>query len=206
MITRGNAQEPRMNKQQLLDTVARAKAGDATSYSLLLKEYQSRLYGFFIRATGNHHDAEDLLGELVLRIVRSLELYDEKGRFEAWLFCMASNLVRDRIRRRKAGPSVMSLSVTDQEGHSISASLPALQPAVDAAILSSEVSVQLHDALAKLDDITREMILLRHFGEMSFREISSIFKCPTGTALARIHRGLKVLRDTITIDDKQKDM
>ena len=86
-----------MNPQQLRDTIEKAQAGDAQAYEGLLAAYQSRLYGYFYRATSVHHDAEDLLGELVLRLVRTLPRYDHIGRFEPWLFRMAANLVRDRI-------------------------------------------------------------------------------------------------------------
>lgn len=183
-----------MDKEKLSETVSRAKAGSPAAYEELLKAYQSRLFGYFFRATGSHHDAEDLLGELILRLVRNLHNYDEKGRFEAWLFRMAANLIRDRIRKRKARPSTYSLSAGEDDGGAFGDELPAAQPDVDAAVLSEELSVELHEALEQLDEVTREMILLRHFGEMSFKEIASTFRCPLGTSLAKIHRGLKSLR------------
>ncbi len=183
-----------MDKEKLSEIVSRAKAGSPAAYEELLKAYQSRLFGYFFRATGSHHDAEDLLGELILRLVRNLHSYDEKGRFEAWLFRMAANLIRDRIRKRKARPSTYSLSAGEDDGRAIGDELPAAQPDVDSTVLSEELSVELHEALEKLDEVTREMILLRHFGEMSFKEISSTFRCPLGTSLAKIHRGIKSLR------------
>ena len=83
-----------MDQQQLRKTIAAAKAGDAEGYRVLLEAYGSRLYGYFLRATGSSHDAEDMLGELMLRLVRRLESYDERGRFEQWLFRIAANMVR----------------------------------------------------------------------------------------------------------------
>lgn len=186
-----------MDEKTLLRTVANAKSGSSSAFEELIDAYQSRLYGYFLRATGSHHDAEDLFGELALRLVRTLINYDERGRFEAWLFRMADNLNRDRIRKRMSRPSPVSLSAGKEEGDSFSNTLPATQPGVDAEMLSEEMSVELHEALHKLDDTTRDMILLRHFGEMSFKEIASTFDCPLGTALAKIHRGLKALRRII---------
>ena len=53
----------------------------------------------------------------------------------------------------------------------------------------------MNEALNRLDPMTRQMILLRHFGEMSFKEIAGLFECPLGTVLARVHRGLRALRE-----------
>ena len=66
---------------------------------------------------------------------------------------------------------------------------------------ADEAARALDRALARLDETTRQMILLRHFGEMSFQEIAEFFGCPLGTALARVHRGLKALRDWMGNDD-----
>ena len=105
-----------MDQQQLREIIASAKSGDAEGYEALLEAYGPRLYGYFLRATRSHHDAEDLLSELMLRLVRRMKSYDERGRFDQWLFRIAANMVRDRIRRIKARPSVASLtSQADQE-------------------------------------------------------------------------------------------
>jgi len=190
-----------MDQKKLSRIIAQAKAGDTAAYESLMAAYQARLFGYFLRATGRQHDAEDLFGELVLRLVRNIKDYDEQGRFEAWLFRMAANLNRDRIRKLKARPATLSLSNGRDEEKSIGRNLPAAQPDVDAGLLSEELSLELHEALARLDDVTRDMILLRHFGEMSFKEISKEFHCPLGTALARIHRGLKMLRKFMNIPE-----
>ena len=76
----------------------------------------------------------------------------------------------------------------------LAAKLPAKTAAADAGMLAAEVSHELQQAMAKLDDTTRQMILLRHMGEVSFKELAELFDCPLGTALARVHRGLQTLR------------
>lgn len=159
--------------------------------------YAPRLYGYFYRATRDHHEAEDLLGEMTLRLVKQLNKYDEQGRFEPWLFRIAANLVRDRIRRRKARPVTSSLSAGRQEGASLGDAIPAPAEHVEAGLIAEEQNRQLADALATLDDQTREMILLRHYGEMPFKDIAELYACPVGTALAKVHRGLKRLREVI---------
>ena len=99
-----------MDSAQLRVVIASAQAGSAEAYQALLNAYGSRLYGYFFRACGNHHEAEDMLGEMMLRLVRRMWRYDDRGRFEPWLFRIAANMVRDRIRRYRSNPSPVSLS------------------------------------------------------------------------------------------------
>ena len=168
----------------------------------MLDAYGRRLYGYFLRAIGNHHDAEDLLGELMLKLVAKLDKYDDRGRFEPWLFRIASNMVRDRIRRVKANPKPASLSIESDTGTSRADQLLAETGPIEDGLLAEESSELLQQALLKLDETTREMILVRHFSQMSYKEIADLFQCPLGTALARVHRGLKTLRRIMSADDE----
>lgn len=183
-----------MHSQQLRAMIAAARSGGEEAYRQLLAGYGPRLYGYFYRATRSHHDAEDLLGEVMLRLVRRLGDYDDRGRFEPWLFCVAANLVRDRIRRARANPTPMSLEAGSDAGTALVESLSGPDVAVDGDVLADEVSKELSSALARLDERSRQMVLLRHFGEMSFKEIAEVFECPVGTVLAKVHRALKSLR------------
>ncbi|KPK44756.1 MAG: hypothetical protein AMK72_11680 [Planctomycetes bacterium SM23_25] len=191
-----------MEADRLRATIASAQAGSAEAYERLLDAYGRRLYGYFFRATGKHHDAEDLLGELMLRLVRQLGKYDHRGRFEPWLFRIAANLIRDRIRRRKSKPTAVSLSAENDGGEALGDKLPASHDPVNGSLVSAEMSKELHEALQSLDDMTREIILLRFFGQMSFKELAETFQCPLGTVLARVHRGLKALRRIMAKDDE----
>jgi len=183
-----------MQSAQLRAMVASAQAGSAEAYRALLSHYGPRLYGYFFRATGRHHDAEDLLGEMMLRLVSRLKSYDDRGRFEPWLFRIAANMVRDRIRRRRSGPVSVSLAGDDDISGPLPAWLADEGPAVVADIETAEAAARLQAALDKLDEKTRQMVLLRHFAEMSFKEIADVYDCPLGTVLARVHRGLRALR------------
>lgn len=185
-----------MEAQQLRDIIARAQGDQAEGYEQLLAAYGPRLYRYFHRATGSHHDSEDLLGELMLRLIRTLKGYDDRGRFEPWLFRIASNMVRDRIRRRVASPIVPMAQASD-DGGSAPDEIAGPAVSVDAGLLATETSLALREALDRLEPTTRDMILLRHFADMSFKEIAELYRCPLGTALARVHRGLRTLRKLI---------
>jgi RNA polymerase sigma-70 factor (ECF subfamily) len=183
-----------MEPQRLPEVIAQAQAGQARAYEALLEAYGPRLYGYFFRALGNHHDAEDLLGEMTLKLVASLATYDDRGKFEPWLFRIAANLVRDRIRRLRTNPAALSLSAEDDSGGNLGDRLTGDDEPADKGLVEGEASGELAEAMNKLDELTRQMIVLRHYGELSYREIADICGCPVGTVLARVHRGLKALR------------
>ncbi len=190
-----------MEPDRLRRIIASAAAGEEEGYRALLESYGKRLFAYFYRATASYHDSEDLLGELMLRLVRRLKDYVDQGRFEPWLFRIAANMVRDRIRRRKSAATMVPLEGEGGWGR-VSSDHPVPRDVqVDAKLLLTEASERLNDALAKLDETTREMILLRHFGEMSFKEIADVFQCPLGTALAKVHRGLRKLRELMSEED-----
>ncbi|MCD6364906.1 MAG: sigma-70 family RNA polymerase sigma factor [Planctomycetes bacterium] len=189
-----SAENAEMDAQRLKATINAAKTGSPQAYRALLDAYGHRLYAYFLRTVRNHHLAEDMLGDLTLKLVQQLPRYDERGRFDQWLFRIAANMVRDWFRRQKVRPYVVSLSAAADDHTTLASSMAGKSPPVDAGLLGGEVSARLHEALGRLGQTTREMIVLRHFSEMSFKEIAEIYECPLGTVLARVHRGLKLLR------------
>jgi len=183
-----------MESEQVRAMIRSARMGDEAAYQEFLAAYGPRLYGYFFRATGSAHDSEDLLSEVLVRLLRRLGDYDERGRFEPWLFSIAANLVRDRIRRRKVRPTMASLESADDDHAPLGDALPGSAEPVDGAMQASEDADALSTALETLDETSRQMVLLRHFSEMSFKEIAAVFECPLGTVLAKVHRTLKALR------------
>lgn len=182
--------------------ITAVRAGADGAWEKFLAVYGQRLYGYFFRATGSHHEAEDLVSELMVRLVRKMGQYDDRGKFEPWMFRIAANLVRDRIRRIKARPRPMSLDSRDDEQGGLGETISGADCPVDSGLLAGENRSALDAALAQLPEKSRQMILLRHFGDMSFKEIAKIYNCPVGTVLARVHRALKTLRTVLETSDE----
>lgn len=178
--------------------MCRAQRLEPCAFDALIEHYAHKLYGFLCRITGKPHDAEDLVQEVFLRMVRTIRDYQPTGSFDAWVFQIAVNLARDRIRRARRTPTTNSLEMLEDRGGTLG-SRPAeppdpATPAPDEPLRLAEDVDRLQHALMKLSEPEREVIMLRHYGQMSFAEIAKLMGTPLGTALARAHRGLAKLR------------
>lgn len=186
--------------------IVRAQAGDIGAFDELVDLYSARLYGFLYRLTGHREDAEDLVQEVFVRVVRTIDSYVDDGKFEAWLFRIATNLARDRIRRvRRAVVIPMSGgSRSAEEGGAEGAVFESEaddEPAVAERNLDRAEQVdRLQKAMTRLPEAEREVILLRHYTDLSFAQIADMMGTPLGTALARSHRGLQKMREMLKDD------
>lgn len=188
-----------MSVVEISDVIARAQRRDPAAFDVLIERYSPRLYGYFYRVTGRRADAEDLLQELFVRLVSTIRQYEDQGRFEAWLFCIATNLVRDRIRRVRVSREVRQETIgADRTDEALRQRADNLQPQPSDRLHRTEELDRLQWALGQLSEPERMVVLLRHFSQMSFQEIADLMGTPLGTALARAHRGLARLREKMT--------
>ncbi len=171
---------------------ARERAPDALE--AVYELYSRRVYGLLFRLTGSHEVAEDLLQATFLRVVRMLPAYEHSGRFESWIFRIAANLVRDRARqasRQRRFHAAESSDGGNVDGQWRAARRP---PQPDELLGRREAGDRLGECLARLSEHEREVLLLRHYSDLSFREIAEMLDIPLGTALSRAHRALERLR------------
>lgn len=186
-----------MDAAELSHLIGRAQRREAAAFDQLVGLYASRLYGYFYRLTGSRDDAEDLLQELFVRVVRMIVHYQHDGRFDGWIFRIAANLVRDRVRQvRRMRPSgdAAPRTADDDEDLLVNVADAAVAEPGDRLATAEQVD-RLQVALGQLPEAERQVILLRHFSGLSFREIAEQMGTPLGTALARAHRGLGHLRE-----------
>ncbi|GMU83432.1 MAG: RNA polymerase sigma24 factor [Planctomycetota bacterium] len=173
--------------------LARARRHDPQALATLVETYSPRVFGLLYRLTGSRETAEDLAQETFLRVVRAIDEYVHTGRFEVWLFRIAANLARDRARSSRRRGVVLRLDGSREEAGPIevrdgSASDPRVR------LEQAEDAERLNACLDSLPELDREIILLRHFSELSFKEIAEMLDIPLGTALARAHRALARLK------------
>ena len=171
--------------------------GDTRNLEDLLASFAPRVYGLLVRIVGNRSTAEDLTQETMLRAFRALPSYRPEGKFDAWIFRIAVNLARDWIRRRPMEPSVGLDETLDSSGPRD----PSVEASPDASLERSERAARVEAAIARLSPADREVILLRYYADMAFKDIAKTTSEPLGTVLARAHRALAKLGNLMPEDE-----
>lgn len=184
-----------MDRTGLSELLQRACRREPAALTELIERYSPRVFGLLYRLTRSRDAAEDLLQETFLRVVRTIDRYEHVGRFEAWLFRIAANLARDRARQRarRGDMTPVDVSWADERDQPADHDLVRATDPLE-RVVQREAREQLLAALGRLSEPEREIVLLRHYSELSFREIAELLGVPLGTALARAHRALKHLR------------
>ncbi len=185
------------SNSEIAGLIAGAQQGKPECFDGLIDAYADRMYGYFYRATGSRTTAEDLLQELFLRLIQAVKRYDHREQFEAFLFRIAANLKRDLFRKNRRSRLTRMGTSPDDPQPETSLGAGGLDDRVAGPAQSLEQAEQIdemQEAMTRLPAAEREVIVLRHFSELSFKEIASIMETPVGTALARAHRGLNRLR------------
>jgi RNA polymerase sigma-70 factor (ECF subfamily) len=182
-----------MEAQAVSLLLAQCQSGDKRAWDALVDAYWQRLFGFAWQSTKNRELAHDLVQETFLRVVQKLERYDHRDKFDAWLFRILVNLIRDQSRSRVRRP-VRSTVIDTATGAEVTDDMPARICQPCDPVHHQEDVQRLYEALEQLPEIDRQVLLLRHYGDMPFKEIAKTLGCPLGTVLARAHRALGKLR------------
>ena len=198
----------------LEQTLRRAADGDAGAWQRLVETYTRRVYGLLLRQCGDRDLAEELTQATFVKVAATLgreEGYEERGRFEPWLFRIALNSLRDEMRRRGRQARVMDMSPGALAGRSAGAGEAHHDLAVqsDAADDPAEQTSRretvdrLRAAMSELSEPEQRVLHLRHTAGLSFAQIAETLGEPLGTVLARGHRALGKLRKKLERADVQ---
>ena len=171
--------------EDLAQIIIGCKNGESQSFSRVVDLYSSRCYGYFYRLTGNNDISDELLSELFVKLVEKIKTY-KGGSFESWLFRVASNIFHDYLRNKQRQQKVLDFRKTETDSEII-----------EEKKSDGELVDKLQIQLSKLDKDTRELMMLRFYSELSFKEIAEIRSEPIGTTLAKLHRGLKKLKENM---------
>jgi len=175
-----------MNRpDELVGIIKGCKNGDNDSFSQLVDLYSKRLYGYFYRLSGNRALSDDLLSELFVKLVKKISSY-KGGSFDGWIFRIASNIFTDHLRAKQKQKKLIENKVLMLESASVGLKS------------SDKYSLdKLQRQLDKLDEKTKELIVLRFYSGLSFKEIAQIRKEPIGTTLSKLHRAVAKLRESM---------
>lgn len=170
------------------------QAGDDAALSQIIHRYKDRLYTSIYMLVKDDYLAEDIFQESFLKIIRTIKggRYAEQGKFLPWALRVAHNLCMDHFRRVRK-----QISVTTEDGREIIELLPMAHTNGAERMEERQTQQSVRDLVEGLPDEQREVVSLRIYGELSFREIADMTGVSINTALGRMRYGLINLRKAI---------
>src|SRR3954467_374107 len=166
--------------------VAEVARGDAAALRTLYDRHETQTFNLILRLAGNRQTAQDLMQETFTRVWTMARTFDPvRGSFKSWLFTIALNLTRNELGKKRYAVRHVEADAMD--------ALASTQDGPDVVLAPDEDARRVAAALAQLDPLLREVVVLKVYQQLKFREIAEITSTPEGTLKARFHRAVAEL-------------
>lgn len=186
-----------MKKSELTDheLVKQFIDGKQSSFEILVNRHKDKVYTYIFLMVKNDHLANDIFQETFIKVVKSLNLgkYQENGKFISWVIRIAHNLIIDHFRKEKQ----MRTCSNDEYETDIFNSSRFSDTTIEDEIIQDQIKTDVRKLIDYLPEEQREVILLRHFIGLSFKEIAEQTNVSINTALGRMRYALINLRRLI---------
>ena len=181
-----------VNDQELVQAYIK---GDQSAIESLINRHRSKVYTYILLTIKNQQLAEDLFQETFIKVIQSLRggKYRDNGRFLSWVIRIAHNLIIDHFRKEKQMNSVSN----DDTEVDLFNSKKLSDENIEELIINSQIKTEIRILINELPDDQREVVLLRHYGGLSFKEIADQTDVSINTALGRMRYALINLRKLI---------
>ena len=188
--------QSQLNDQELVQAYI---AGDQSAIDVLINRHRSKVYTYILLTIKSQTLAEDLFQETFIKVIQSLRSgkYRDNGRFLSWVIRIAHNLIIDHYRKEKQINSVSN----DQSEIDLFNSKKYSDENIEDILVNRQIQSQIRMLVRELPDDQREVVLLRHYGGLSFKEIAEQTGVSINTALGRMRYALINLRKLIQEKD-----
>ena len=183
------------------ELIRRCRQGDSRAWDELF-DFHYLPASRFIFQLGHDlswEDAEEICQEVFLSVIKNLDSFHGRSRFQTWVFRIAANKARDYRQRRQAakrGGDDITISLQAEKPDSgLALDPPTSAPGPDAALMNAERMAQLHQALGQLNEPCREIIELRYFGDLSYEELAQSLDLNPKTVSSRLSKCLDRLEE-----------
>ncbi len=180
-ITESEAVVPSVSDEELM---ARYQRGDEAAFEEIYARYGKKIYGFLMRRLGQPDDCAELYQETFLRLHKGRSLYRPEMPFKTWVYTIANNLVRDKLRARR--PVVSEAQEGEEDNHA-SGAIPD----------GKHELLSFKEAFASLTDDQREAVVLSRFQGLKYEEIARVMGRSTQAVNQLIQRAFRHLRECI---------
>ena len=168
--------------------------GDESSLEKLIRKHKSRIYNFIFSKVLNRDIAEDIFQDTFIKVIKTLKkgFYNEEGKFLPWIMRIAHNLVIDHFRRNNRIPKFES-----NNDYDIFQNLSDSSPNAEKSIIKDQVSSDLQVLVEELPSDQKDVVIMRLYRDMSFKEIAENTGVSINTALGRMRYAIINLRKMI---------
>jgi RNA polymerase sigma-70 factor (ECF subfamily) len=169
-------------------------AGDENALSVLINRHQSKLYGFIYSKVGDRDLTDDIFQDTFIKVIKTLKSnsYNEEGKFLPWVMRIAHNLIIDHFRRNKKMPMFR-----ETEEFSIFSIMSDQSLTIENQIITEQVEQDLKRIIQELPADQREVVMMRMYQDLSFKEIADLTGVSINTALGRMRYALLNMRKVI---------
>ncbi len=169
-------------------------AGNENSLAILIKRHESRIYGFIYSKVSDRDISNDIFQDTFIKVIKTLKsnAYNEEGKFLPWVMRIAHNLIIDHFRRNKKMPLYR-----ETEEFSIFSIMSNDSLTIENKIIAEQVEVDVRRLLEELPVDQKEVLVMRMYQDMSFKEISEVTGVSINTSLGRMRYALMNLRKVI---------
>ncbi len=181
---------------EIEDAIKKAKQNNQKAFNFLLDEFWDSVYGFQLKRIKNENDAEDITIQTFSRAFDRINTYNEQYAFKTWLITISKNIHIDLLRKAK---SSINSKITDHEDDTVYKVADESPTPEDKLITEQNLAKLLRD-IKKLKPHYQEVINLRYFQELSYKEISEELEEPMNNVKVKLLRAKKLLAEIIKKD------
>lgn len=173
------------------DLVKQYISGNDTAFETLVNRHKNKIFTTIYLIVKDHYVAEDLLQETFIKAIRTIKAgrYNEEGKFLPWISRIAHNMAIDYFRKAKRYPTIIM-----EDGSSVFNTLDFAEEPYETVQIKQETHAKLRELIQTLPEPQREVLMMRHYMQMSFQEIAETTGVSINTALGRMRYALINLR------------
>lgn len=169
-------------------------SGDENALSILINRHQTKIYGFIYSKISDRDISDDIFQDTFIKVIKTLKSnsYNEEGKFLPWVMRIAHNLIIDHFRRNKKMPMFR-----ETEEFSIFSLMTDKSLTIENQMISDQVERDLRKIIEELPEDQKEVLVMRIYQDLSFKEISELTGVSINTALGRMRYALMNMRKVI---------
>lgn len=184
-----------MNEEKIIKQL---KSGDYSNYDKLVDSYKNRVFGMAYKFTNDYDEAQDLAQEVFLKIYRQIKNFREESKLSTWIYRISVNTCLDWKKKKERIKSINFSSMVNEENKDQTIDIKDESMLPDEIILQDEDQKQVHELIYQLSDKYKTVLIMYHFNEMSYQDISKALNIPERTVETRLYRARRMLKDKIS--------